>query len=38
MAPDPAHFRPRRRDVMRVGWLGGLGLTLGNFIRTPRQW
>ncbi len=28
---DPAHFRPRRRDVMRVGWLGGLGLTLGNF-------
>ena len=27
---DPAHFaRPTRRDFLRVGWLGGLGLTLG---------
>jgi hypothetical protein len=31
---DPAHFaRPSRRDVLRVGWLGGLGLTLGDFLR-----
>jgi uncharacterized protein (DUF1501 family) len=31
---DPAHFRrPTRRDVLRVGWLGGLGLSLGSFLR-----
>lgn len=31
---DPAHFRrPSRRDVLRVGWLGGLGLSLGEFLR-----
>lgn len=31
---DPAHFnRPTRRDVLRVGWLGGLGLSLGNLLR-----
>ncbi|MBY0457949.1 MAG: DUF1501 domain-containing protein, partial [Gemmataceae bacterium] len=29
---DPSHFaRPTRRDLIRVGWLGGLGLTLGDF-------
>ena len=30
---DPAHFRPRRRDMLKVGVLGGLGLTLGDFFR-----
>ena len=31
---DPAHFRnPGRRDFLRVGVLGGLGLTLGDFLR-----
>ncbi|HJZ53932.1 MAG TPA: DUF1501 domain-containing protein [Gemmataceae bacterium] len=31
---DPAHFaRPSRRDLIRVGWLGGLGLTLGDFLK-----
>ena len=31
---DPAHFaRPNRRDLMRVGWLGGVGLTLGELLR-----
>jgi uncharacterized protein (DUF1501 family) len=29
---DPSHFvRPSRRDVLRVGWLGALGLSLGSF-------
>lgn len=28
---DPAHFRPRRRDVLHVGWLAGLGLSLGDY-------
>ena len=33
-AADPAHFRrPNRRDILRVGWLGGLGLTLGDFFK-----
>jgi hypothetical protein len=31
---DPAHFRPStRRDVLRVGWLGGLSLSLGSFLK-----
>jgi hypothetical protein len=31
---DPAHFaRPTRRDVLYVGWLGGLGLSLGSFLK-----
>jgi hypothetical protein len=31
---DPAHFRrPTRRDILRVGWVGGLGLSLGSFLR-----
>src|SRR5262245_6782787 len=31
---DPAHFaRPTRRDLIRVGWLGGLGLTLGDVLK-----
>lgn len=34
---DPSHFAPRRRDVLRVGWLGGLGLTLGNFFELRAQ-
>jgi uncharacterized protein (DUF1501 family) len=33
-AADPAHFaRPTRRDVIRVGWLGTLGLSLGSFLK-----
>lgn len=28
---DPAHFRPRRRDVLHVGWLAGVGLSLGDY-------
>jgi hypothetical protein len=31
---DPAHFlRPSRRDILRAGWLGGLGLSLGAFLK-----
>jgi hypothetical protein len=31
---DPAHFRrPSRRAFLHVGFLGGLGLTLGDFFR-----
>jgi Protein of unknown function (DUF1501) len=31
---DPGHFaRPTRRDLIRVGWLGGLGLTLGQYLK-----
>ena len=31
---DPAHFRkPGRRDFLRVGVVGSLGLTLGEFLR-----
>jgi Protein of unknown function (DUF1501) len=30
---DPSHFRKSRRDVLRVGWLGGLGLSLGAFLK-----
>jgi hypothetical protein len=31
---DPSHFvRPTRREVLRVGWLGGLGLSLGAFLK-----
>jgi hypothetical protein len=33
-AADPSHFtRPSRRDLLRVGWLGGLGLSLGAFLK-----
>jgi len=32
---DPAHFqKPRRRDFLKVGVVGGLGLTLDQFLRT----
>lgn len=34
---DPSHFRPRRRDLFRVGWLGGLGLTLGDYFHLQAQ-
>ena len=31
---DPSHFRRRtRREFLRVGWLGGLGLSLGAFLK-----
>jgi hypothetical protein len=31
---DPAHFRsPTRRDFLYAGWLGGVGLTLGDLLR-----
>jgi hypothetical protein len=31
---DPTHFAPpTRRDIIRVGWLGGLGLSLGAFLK-----
>src|SRR5689334_15333656 len=31
---DPAHFRRQsRRDFLYVGMIGGLGLTLGDFLR-----
>ncbi len=30
---DPSHFRkPSRRDIMYVGMIGGLGLTLGDYL------
>jgi hypothetical protein len=31
---DPSHFsRPTRRDFLYAGWLGGLGLSLGSFLK-----
>jgi len=31
---DPSHFRrPARRDFLYAGWLGGLGLSLGNLLK-----
>jgi hypothetical protein len=31
---DPSHFRSSsRREILRVGWLGGLGISLGSFLR-----
>jgi uncharacterized protein (DUF1501 family) len=31
---DPAHFKgPTRRDFLYAGWLGGLGLTMGDYFR-----
>jgi len=31
---DPSHFRrPSRRDIIRVGCLGALGLTLGDYLK-----
>ena len=35
---DPAHFRrPSRRSFLHVGVIGGLGLTLGDFLRLEAQ-
>jgi hypothetical protein len=35
---DPSHFRrPSRRDFLYVGMVGGLGLTLGDFLRSEAQ-
>jgi uncharacterized protein (DUF1501 family) len=34
---DPAHFRTPRRSFLRVGVLGGLGLTLGDLLRTTAR-
>ncbi len=28
---DPAHFRPSRRELLQIGVVGGLGLTLGQY-------
>jgi uncharacterized protein (DUF1501 family) len=30
---DPSHLRPTRREAVRAGWLGGLGLSLGTFLK-----
>ncbi len=30
---DPAHFRPMRRSFLKVGFLGGLGLSLGQLLQ-----
>ena len=31
---DPAHFsRPSRREVLYAGWVGGLGLSLGQLLQ-----
>ena len=30
---DTSHFKPRRRDFLRVGWLAGAGLTLGDYLQ-----
>jgi hypothetical protein len=30
---NPAQGRPMRRDFLRVGWLAGLGLTLGDYFK-----
>lgn len=32
-----SHPSPSRRDLIRVGWLGGLGLTLGQFFQTEAR-
>ncbi len=34
---DASHFQPRRRDVLRVGWLAGAGLTLGDYFKLEAQ-
>ncbi len=33
---DPAHFKPSRRDFLQVGMIGGLGLSLGQFLGLKR--
>lgn len=30
---DPAHFRPSRREMLRVGFVGAVGLTLGDLFK-----
>ena len=34
---DASHFKPRRRDVLQVGWLAGVGLTLGDYFTLQSQ-
>lgn len=35
---DKSHFcRPSRRDFMYVGWAGGIGLTLGDMLKSEAQ-
>ena len=35
---DPSHFRrPRRRELLYAGWLGGLGLSLGQLLKMQAQ-
>ena len=33
---DPAHFRPSRREILQIGTIGALGLTLGDFFRLKK--
>ena len=33
---DPAHFRPSRREILQVGAIGALGLTLGDYFRLKK--
>lgn len=34
---DASHFRPKRRDFLHVGWLAGVGLTLGDYLKLAAQ-
>jgi hypothetical protein len=34
---DAAHFRPKRREFLHVGWLAGVGLTLGDYLKLEAQ-
>lgn len=34
---DPSHFRPTRRDFLYAGWLGGIGLTMGNLFQAQAK-
>ncbi len=34
---DASHFRPKRRDFLHVGWLAGVGMTLGDFLKLEAQ-
>ncbi len=34
---DASHFRPKRRDFLHVGWLAGVGLTLGDYMQLQGQ-
>src|SRR6185437_2451319 len=34
---DPMHVRPSRRDFLYVGLVGGLGMTLGNYLQSAAR-